>query len=334
MIIDIYGLVIECIFDSEELAKQLIRPFAYFKKEETRQFSVKIVVKEENPPYESLPSLEARFSSPRNLVYKDKELKIIDYFGKGIVIENRKKSFYQVYSRDSNLLQEVFYLLIISLFGEYCDKKWMLRIHALGVSYHNKAILLVSTAGTGKSAMAIALLQEEGIKLISDDEPIFHKQRGTLPFPLRIGIPDNNTVTYIPPEYIYKIDRMEFGTKYFVDCGFWKDRIETRALKEIVLLFSVRKLKGKPYIEKITKTKAFGALFRDAVIGIGLYQGMEFIFSNSVREVFLKIPIIFRRLILAIKLNRLSKTYRFVLSNDIGQNVCLFKDFIQKINNR
>ncbi len=332
MIINIYGLIIKCHAESTDLVSEITRSFKYFVTDDGNP-SVNIFVKEKDPPYETFPSIKANFSTPRNIVYKDKDCKIIDYFGKGVIVEEDKKLTYNMYSRDKNFLIEAFYLLILSLLGQFCDKNGMLRVHALALSYHNKAILLSVPPGGGKSTMALAMLQEKDIKLISDDAPIIDRSGRILPFPLRIGILDENIIKSIPDEYVYKMDRMEFGPKCFIDCDYWKDKIEDRYInpKDSILFISCRILNENPSIRKISKRKVFAALIRDAVIGIGLYQGLEFIFQSSSWEVFFKVRIVFRRLIKAFRLTLLSKTYQITLSRDITKNALIFKEFIRNL---
>ncbi len=330
MIIDIYGLIIKCQADSLDLAAELTRPFSYFRKGGGRQ-EVTVIVKEEEPPYDNFPCVKAKFSTPRNVVYGSHGYKIIDYFGKGIVVEERQKRTYTLYSRDRNFLQEAFYLLVISVFGQFCDRKSMLRVHALGLSYKDRAFLLIAPQGGGKSTMALSMLKEEDIGFISDDSPVFDKSGHILPFPIRMGVIDKDSLKFIPQEHIYTVDRMEFGPKHFVDHDYWKDRLERRPLKDIVLIIGQRILNGEVSIENISKRKVFGCLLRDAVIGIGLYQGLEFIINNSTWEILSKIPTFFKRLILAFKLTLISKTYRLTLSGDIAQNTRIFKEFIYKL---
>ena len=330
MILDLYGLIILCKTESPDLASELVRPFKYFKTDQGHPDTT-VMVEEVDPPYATFPSITASFSTPRNIIYKDKDLKIIDYFGKGMVVQDDSRKIYHIYSRERNLLQEVFYLLILSLFGQFCDRNGMLRIHALALSYHDKAILLTMPQGGGKSTMALAMLQEEEVKYISDDEPVFGRGGYILPFPRPLGISDKRAVKFIPEESVYQIDRMEFGTKYFIENDYWKDKIETKPLHDIFLFSGRRILSGIPSVERCSKREILITLIRDAVIGIGLYQGLEFIINRSTWELLSKITTAFKRFFLAFKLVRVSKTYRFTLSNDIAQNVCVLKEFIQKI---
>jgi len=330
LILNLHGLIINCQAQTAGLALELIRPFKYFKADKGHP-DITVIVNEVDPPYETFSPIAASFSTPRNVVYKDKNLKIIDYFGRGVVLQDDLKRVYFIYSRERNLLQEVFYLLILSVFGQFCDQKGMLRIHGLALSYHDKAILLVMPQGGGKSTMALAMLQQEDVKYISDDDPIFDREGHILPFPRPLGIVDQRVIRTFPEEYVYKIDRMEFGIKYFVENDYWKDRIETKPLNDIVLLTGHKILNGTPSIERSSKREVLFILIKEAVIGMGLYQGLEFIIGRSPWEVLSKLPTVLRRFLLALKLVRKAKTYRFALSNDIPQNTSVFKEFIQKV---
>jgi hypothetical protein len=330
MLINLHGLVIECKTDSSELTSQLVRPFHYFlSKEKTPD--VTVIVKEEDPPYKSFPSVPVTFSTPRNVVYKTDKIKIIDYFGKGVILEDRHRMTYTLYSRNRNFLVEAFYLLTISLFGQFCDMQGMLRVHALAISYNNRAILLPIPPGGGKSTMAMALLEEKQFKLISDDEPIFNRSGYILPFPLRIGTLNPDVLSTIPENYVYEIDRMEFGRKYFIDCKYWDSQIENQPLDEIILFTSQRVMNGTPSIEPVTKLLILRTLIRDAVIGIGLYQGIEFLFSHSSKEVIYKIHVVLKRLKLAMRLASVSTTYRMIISDDIQANARFFTNFIKNL---
>lgn len=124
---------------------------------------------------------------------------------------------------------------------------------------------------------------------------------------------------------------MEFGIKYFIENDYWKGGLETKPLNDIFLLSGRRILSGTPSIEKCSRKEVLSTLIRDAVIGIGLYQGLEFIINRSTWEVLSKMTTFFKRFFLALKLVRVSKTYRFTLTNNIAENVYVLKEFVQKI---
>ena len=330
MIIDIYGLTISVKCDPDNLLNEITRPFKFFLTERTG-YETEIIIEQKDPPYNSFPGIKASFSTPRNIIYNSDEEKIIDYFGNGVVVQNKTKSEYRIYGCDLNFLSEAFYLLVISLVGQFCDKKGYLRVHALALSYNDTVILLPLPPGSGKSTMAMAMLSVNGFKLISDDEPIIKSDGSILPFPTRIGTLDKKKIQNIPERFVYKIDRMEFGLKYFIDYDYWENKIEKRHLKKSIIFQSHRLLNGEPSIQKASKVKVLSSLIRDAVIGVGLYQGLEFIFQNSAWEIFFKAKVVISRFTKAFKLALSSETYQINLSRDIEKNVTVLKDFVEKL---
>ncbi|MCI0606188.1 hypothetical protein L0156_24645 [bacterium] len=330
--LDIYGLVIECKTTSMNLMPELLRPFVFFVASESELVprTTRIVIEEIDPPYETFPSLPAAFSTPRNIVYQDRDQKIIDYFGKGVVVQSERDSHFHIYGSDRNFLVEAFYLLVLSLLGQHCDRQGLLRIHALAMSYNDLAVLMLMSQGGGKSTMARALIEELEFRYISDDDPILDQHGRILPFPRPIGVLNRELIEEIPEQYVYKVNRMEFGWKYYIDCEYWKDKTETRKLTESILLVGRRVLNGAPSIVKYSKMKTFGVLIRDAVIGVGLYQGLEFLLSHSSWDALSKIPVVFRRFLRALRLIRTTRTYQFTLSGCSGENLQVLKEFLTK----
>lgn len=326
MFICLHGLIIECTAPSAALEAQLVRPFGLFLADSGTP-AVRITVVESTPPYNRFPVLEASFSTPRNIVYDATDCKVIDYFGKGATVEDKDEQSFTIYGEDPNFLQEAFYLLVLSVFGQYCDRNGMLRVHAMALSYGDHAILMPITPGGGKSTMAVAMLQEEGFKLISDDEPVVSRDGRILPFALRIGTLDKARADAVPAEFVYSIDRMEFGMKYFIDVRYWESRLEHRALENVIYMAARRVLNGTPAIEEIPKRRVLKSLFRDAIVGVGLYQGLEFMFSHSPWRNAAQALTLIRRSVVAWKMLRHARAYRFTLSGDIAENCRVLREF-------
>ena len=99
--IDLYGLTIQVQSAAVDFPKELIRPFRFFQKEKCN-FRVIIHVEQTQPPYDTFPSIRASYSTPRNIVFKDKTCKIIDYFGKGVVIESDEKTRYKIFGQNTD----------------------------------------------------------------------------------------------------------------------------------------------------------------------------------------------------------------------------------------
>lgn len=331
--LNIHGLAVGCEAESEELANDLIRPLKFFATQtgEAPANSVRVVVRQAAPRYGDLPQIEAQFSTPRNVVYRNGSLKVIDYFGRGITLQHLDRPLYEIISEDRNLLCEAFYLLMLSLLGQYCDRNALLRVHALAFAFRGKAVMMMIPQGGGKSTLARALLERDDVRLISDDDPIVARDGSVLPFPRALGILDEKSLATIPPQYVFSVDRMEFGRKYFVDCDYWGDRIQRDALPEAVLLTTRRVLNGPPSIARVPRRRALASLTRDAVVGIGLYQGLEFLFNHSSWEALSRVGLAGRRFLRAERLARRASTWQFTLSDDVAENCRVLNRFLSEM---
>jgi len=327
MNLDIHGLVIACEAPSDGLRDELFRPYRHFVTE-TGQATVRVEAMPEAFPYSSLPELTARFSTPRNVVYQHGRLKVVDYFGRGVVLHDPDHRAYSIHTRDLNLMREAFYLLVLSLLGEHCDRVGRLRVHALALSRDDRAYLFMMPPGSGKSTLALGMLEQGDASYISDDDPLFDPRLGILPFPRALGIVNPQQIREIPPERIFRVDRMEFGTKYFVDIDHWHDRVERRPLRDSTLVTTRRILNGAPSIAVASKAATFRTLLRDAVLGLGLYQGIEFVVQRSNRELVAKLPVLARRMSLAARLVRRSSCYRLAANRDPEATLQVVASFI------
>jgi len=327
MILDIHGLVIECASSHKALIQSVVRPFKFFVVQSGHPV-LNIDIKQTDPPYDELPEMKACFSTPRNIVFKQGDLKVIDYFGKGIVVEEKSLKKFSIYGRDEDFLQESFYLLVLSLISQYCDDKGFLRIHALVFSQLDTAFIFSAQSGGGKSTMALGLMENGDFKLISDDEAILTASGDLLPLPLRIGTLDKDKLKAIPDQYIYEIDRMEFGKKYFIDIDCWSEKLEKRKLNKKVFLIAKRLMNGTPYIEKASRYDTLTNLMGSAVLGLGLYQGMEFVFNNSPWELFRRLPVFLKRLTAALKFAVTTDSYQIYLCRDSTENIRILTNFV------
>ena len=326
--IDMYGLTVLCRTASADLLHQMTRPFKYFLHQGALP-GYTVTVEERLPPYDTFPPLSASFSTPRNIVYRDTHRKIIDFFGRGVVVENVRDKEFFIYGADPDFLIESFYLLVLSLFGQFCDRVGWLRLHALALSYRDTAVLLPLPSGSGKSTMALHLLRHPEFCLISDDAPVLDRAGHVRPYPLRIGTLDSALVEDIPSQHVYRLNRMGFGPKYFVDADYWRDRIEHRSLDKKLILISTRTLNGAPSIAHVARRKVLSTLVRDAVIGMGLYQGLEYLCTNSTWDVAARASFAIRRFRAALRLSLTAEPYQMVISRNPELNARLVVDFLQ-----
>ncbi|MFC1884857.1 hypothetical protein ACFL2O_08805 [Thermodesulfobacteriota bacterium] len=328
---EFYETSIEVESDSEELLEELRRDFSFFSIDNCKNnFEIKIVLVLASPPYDGLPPVKASFSTPRNICFQNSNVSYIDYFGKGLAVYDRKQKACSIYGNDFDLVHEIAYLFILSIVGEYLDSMGLHRVHALGVSSDNRGILLLLPSGGGKSTMALKLLSQPGYMLLGEDTPIIDRKGRILPFPLRLGVrPDHETVG-VPDKYIRTVNRMEFDPKKLIDIDYFRERIGT-AVKPGIILVGQRNLGEVSEIIPISRLKAFKALLKYAVVGLGIYQGLEFMLERGTWELLGKAGVVSSRLYNSIRLLSQSKCYRFVLGRDIEKNCETLLEFAKSV---
>jgi hypothetical protein len=327
VIFDFYGITIQVQSADQGLVNEVKRDFSFFSSDKSKG-EIRIDINLTPPSYEGFQEIPAQFITPRNVCYKDKNRTIIDYNGKAICIHDRKNKTCSIQGADFDLVREICYLFILSVTGEYFDKQGLNRIHALGVSRGGKAALLLMPSGGGKSTMALRLLSRTGFKLLSDDSPLVDRAGNILGFSLRIGIsPDHKSS--IDPKFIRTLNRMEFDPKTVIDIKAFEGRLSGNAVPSLILV-GQRNLGKVSRLEPLSKFRAFKALTNNMIVGLGLYQGLEFLLERGSWEVFFKIGLLFSRLRNALRLLHRSDCYRFVIGRDLELNVECLTAFLEE----
>jgi hypothetical protein len=325
---DFYGLVIEVTCSRTELVEEVRRDFSFFQVDQ-RDSQVVINMHLEAPSYSGLPEVPATVLTPRNVSFLAGRTTYIDYFGRGLGVYDRDQKRCDVYTEDEHLLREIVYLFILSTAGQHLDKRGLHRLHALGVSYNGRGVLLLLPSGGGKSTMALALLGEDGFLLLSEDTPLIDRKGRALPFHLPLGIRIGND-TDIPKEYLRTVRRMEFEPKTLVDLEFFKDRLVSDAVEPGLILIGQRNLGQQSKIVRISKFAAFKSLVKYMVVGLGVYQGLEFLLEKGLFDAVRNVGVGFSRLYNSVRLLFRARAYRFVLGRDHEKNRRTLIEFLKR----
>ena len=324
---DFYGLTIEVNSTSVELVEEVRRHFAYFRVP-SGNAQVRLEMCFAAPPYGNLPSLPASVITPRNVCYQNTKTSYIDYFGRGLAVFDREKKRCVIYGTDHDLVHEIAYLFMLSTVGQYLDGRGIHRVHALGVSYRNRGILLLLPSGGGKSTMALELMRRPEFLLLGEDTPLVDRRGRVLPFPLRLGINPNHD-TGIPPQYLRTINRMEFDPKTLIDIDYFKDRLGG-AVEPGLILVGERNLGEVSEIVPLARHRAFKALVKYMIIGLGVYQGLEFLLEKGLWELLGKGGVVASRFYNSLSLLARTPAYRFVLGRNTERNCQTFIDFVHQ----
>jgi hypothetical protein len=84
---------------------------------------------------------------------------------------------------------------------------------------------------------------------------------------------------------VRRLERMEFHPKLALDLEAFRHRIEPspRPLAHVVV--GVRSLGRTASLAPLPRRAAVGTVVREAVVGVGVYQGMEFVLQRGMRDV-------------------------------------------------
>jgi hypothetical protein len=324
---DFYGLTIEVNSTSVDLVKEVWRDFAYFSVP-AGGGQVRVQVFLDSPPYAKLPLISASLITPRNICFQNKQITYIDYFGQGLAVFDRKERHCTVYGIDLDLVREIVYLFILSTVGQYLDSRGLHRVHALGVSYHSRGILLLLPSRGGKSTMALELLRHPGFLLLGEDTPLVDRRGHILPFPLRLGVATEQD-TEIPPQYLRTVRRMEFDPKTLIDIEYFHERL-SKEVETGVILIGERNLGEISGIVPLSSRRAFNALVKYMIVGLGVYQGMEFLLERGLWELLGKGGVVASRLYNSLRLLTGAPAYRFILGQNTKKNCQTLIEFIRQ----
>jgi len=325
---DFYGCTVQVSSSSAELVEEVRRDFVYFRLPPgERQPNVQVQMLLSPPPYPELPPARATLSTPRNVCFRDRKITYIDYFGKALSIYDRENRKCTIYGTDTDMVHEIAYLFILSTVGQDLDGRGIHRLHALGVSYQDRGILLLLSSGGGKSTMALELLRDPDFLLLGEDTPLIDRRGIILPFPLRLGIRPGQAAG-IPPEHLRTVQRMEFDPKTLIDIEYFSDRLGG-AVEPGLILVGERNLGEVSEIVPLAPHRAFKALLKDMVIGLGVYQGLEFLLERGLWDMLGKGGVVASRLYNSLRLLARARSYRFVLGRDTEKNYRTLIQFLK-----
>ncbi|MGA3187560.1 MAG: hypothetical protein ABSF22_10675 [Bryobacteraceae bacterium] len=307
----------------EKAVAGLAEDFAFFAAESADCPTIELF--RADPPLTNLPAGDALVYTPRNVAYRDGHTRYIDYHGRGLGILDEISGDFRLYCRDEDLLYEAAYLFLLSRIGEDLDRRGIHRVHALGVEVNGRAVLVLLPMGGGKSTLALHLLRFPEVRLLSDDSPWMDRDGRLLAFPLRLGLLPGSEET-IPAEVRRKVQRMEFGPKYLVNYSYFADRVSASAKPGIVFIGS-RTMRPESRIEQVGTLAGLRPMLANCVLGVGLFQGLEFLLGSGVLGLSKQFGVGISRCRRSWRLLRESQICRIHLGRDAEQNARAILDY-------
>jgi hypothetical protein len=113
---------------------------------------------------------------------------------------------------------------------------------------------------------------------------------------------------------------MEFHPKLALELEAMADRIEPSPQPLSDLVIGRRTLGRRAELQPIRRTAAIGTLLREAVVGVGIYQGMEFVLQRGMRDVAGKVDIAWTRAACCAAAVVRARVWRLTLGRDLERN--------------
>jgi hypothetical protein len=325
---DVYGYRFALRTRSAAMQRSLSSDFAMFARPDA-EGPVWIDAAEDQPDYDGAPpSLLACTYTPRNTSYRDGRYTWVDYHGRALGVHDRLTGDFRITSPDPNLLYEAAYLFLLSRIGESLDRRGMHRVHALAMSWQGKAILVLLPMGGGKSTLGASLLDYRELELLSDDSPFIDHAGNVYAFPLRLGLLPGSESKF-PIGHLRTVHRMEFGPKLLLDYEYLRNRVRPAAAPGYVFL-GHRSLGRECEITPARMWDGLAAMLANCVVGLGLFQGMEFILNGGPGALIAKTGTAWARLSASWALLRRSEIYHLKLGLDLESNAQAVVDFVAR----
>jgi hypothetical protein len=318
--LDVHGLLFD-VRGWPAVVDEVARDFLWFESNGSRNGRVPIVVElqEGSPEWDGFGDLTAAFITPRNVVYQDGDRTILDYFGRAVAVLDRAAGTIVIRGEHPHLVHEAAYLFLLSRMGEHLDASGLPRLHALALAGPRGAICVLLPSGGGKSTLAVTALRDERVRILAEDTPLIDARGFVHPFPLRIGV-NPTDADRMPPGSVRRIERMEFHDKLVLDLEGFRDRVEAEPQPMADLVVGRRSLANGGRLERLPRRAAAGALLREGVVGIGVYQGMEFVLQRGMRDVAGKAGEAAMRARCCVAAARHARVWRLTLGRDHASN--------------
>jgi hypothetical protein len=325
------GLSIVVRSRSAQVISWLRFDFSYFlSDDEESATDVVFTVLIESPDNYAIPPLDQSMLTPYWVCFEKGCIKYVDYQGKALLIYDYSTEHGTVYCEEPAVAYERLYLAVLSRVGEKMDLGGKHRVHALGITFSGKGCLFLMPAGGGKSTLALSLLRDERVKLVSEDSPLINRAGGLLPFPFRMGITNGENTESIPEPFKRDVTRMYGGTKVLVDINWLRGRIQGGKVRNSFIFCGRRTTASSPRLVPVSRVEAFKALLKDCVLGVGLPQVIELFLRSGCRAFLEKGLIASSRLVAAVALSFRSQAFILYLCSDREKNAQLVLSFLER----
>jgi hypothetical protein len=224
----------------------------------------------------------------RGIVYNQGHQTWVDHHGVALSHYDYQSESGEVTALETADLIELGYLMVHSRLGVMLERRGLVRAHGVGFALQGSAGLVLTPSGGGKSRLAIALLRQPGVSLLSDDMVLLDAAGQAHPFPHPIGISDPQHAAGLGRARAFV--RRHHGTKWVIELGELLSRHQRGPLPLRLLVMASRVNRPPSRVLGASRRMLAGALWRDVVVGLGLPQVLELIARAGARDLWRQAP--------------------------------------------
>ncbi len=229
----------------------------------------------------------------RGIVYNQGHHCWVDHHGLATSHYDYASETGEVTAPETADLIELGFLMVHSRLGIWLERRGLVRAHGVGFAVGGKAGLVLTPSGGGKSRLAIGLLQQPGVTLLSDDMVLLDTAGRAHPFPHPIGVSDPDHACGLGR--VRPFVRRHHGTKWLIELDELLARHETGPLPLRLLAMANRVSCPPSSVTPASRRALAGALWRDVVVGLGLPQVLELVARSGARDLWRQAPSAWRR---------------------------------------
>ena len=319
-VLDVHGLRFD-VDGWPEVVEEVVRDFLWFETGTPGRPTSRCVLEHGAPRWDAYGDLTAAFITPRNVVYQNGSRTILDYFGRASAELDRAAGRIVIRSEHPHLAHEAA-VPVPALAHRRAPRRprcrGCMRWRWPGLAAPSACCCHRAAARARWRSPRWATTRD---RILAEDTPLLDARGYVHPFPLRIGV-NPTDAERMPPGAVRRIERMEFHDKLVLDLDGFRDRVEGEAAADGRPRRSVSgRWRAMATSSACPRRAAAGALLREGVVGVGVYQGMEFVLQRGMRDVAGKAGEALTRARCCAAAARRARVWRLVLGRDHASNL-------------
>ncbi len=219
--------------------------------------------------YRTAAPLKGPFVSPRSRWKSFGRQNRALFFGNVSVEYSYTGGFALICGKESHSVYEVLEMTLSTFLGEKADGLGCHRVHGLGVSLKNRAVLVLGKSGAGKTTLGSELCTNPEINFFSDDTPWVDRRGRLHSFAHRFSF---KTMPAYPQNMVRRWQRPRHGLRFLVHSDLLTGRWESPLLLNKLFLLERT---SKPGCQRVGRLRVFIWLCRWLVVGLETPQIFE-----------------------------------------------------------